>query len=129
MRVAVRCALILATAGAPGCLPNRLDPAAADLRMISYAPRGCQQLGPVEGDQGGWISGDMTSKKDLELGARNALRNQAHELGANVVQLVDRSSSADSFAGSGSPRAVRYGGIAWRCPASAAANTLPARAR
>lgn len=41
------------------------------------------------GSQGNWFTGDVTSNKNLVIGARNELRNEAYKLGANVVYVQD----------------------------------------
>lgn len=59
-----------------------------------YAGR-CQFLGEVVGSQGNWLTGSWTPNKNIALGARNDLRNEAAKLGANVVVLTDTINSTD----------------------------------
>jgi hypothetical protein len=103
------------------CTPLPLLPGAEDVLTVSRAPRNCERLGTVAAHQGGLLSGDLTSNEDLDQGARNELRNKAHHLGADTVQITSREgSSGETFAGSDEPREVRYEGIAWRCGATSA---------
>ena len=51
--------------------------------------KNCKYLGEIVGSQGNWFTGDFTSNKDLVIGARNELRNEAHKLGANIVYIQD----------------------------------------
>lgn len=109
---AVCCAALSALA----CTPKALSDQGEQVLMTHHEPAGCQRLGEVEGSQGGALSGDMTSRKDLDQGARNDLRNRAARLGADTVQIVRREGiTPQTFAGSGEAHAVAYRGIAWRC--------------
>jgi hypothetical protein len=99
-----------------GCQAKSLSDAGSQIATVSQVPRGCTRLGDVAGRSGGWISGDVTAPRDLELGARNDLRNQAAERGADTVQIVSRDGVDDrTFAGHGGKNEVRYEGVAWRC--------------
>jgi len=99
-----------------GCLAKSLSSGGAQVITVSRAPHGCERLGDVEGRSGGWIRGDVTSRQDLELGARNTLRNDAAKLGADTVQIVHREGvTTQTFAGTGDVNQVRYSGVAWRC--------------
>jgi len=114
LRIAVLCtgsALLLA-----GCMVKSLSEAGADVTTVSQTPRGCERLGDVVGSTGGPLRGEVSSARDLDLGARNDLRNRAAELGADTVQIVRREGvSPQTFAGNSAPSQVRYTGIAWRC--------------
>jgi hypothetical protein len=99
-----------------GCLAKSLSAAGAEVVTTSQAPRSCERIGDVAGSSGGALRGDMSSVRDLELGARNDLRNRAAELGADTVQIVRREGvTPQTFAGHASTSQVRYTGVAWRC--------------
>lgn len=99
-----------------GCVAKRLSSAGAEVRTVSQPPGRCQRLGEVSGRSGGWVSGDVTSPRDLELGARNDLRNAAARLGADTVQILRREgTSGQTFSGHAAPNVVVYRGVAWRC--------------
>ena len=78
-------------------------------------PEGCQRLGDVVGRSAGGMRGDMSSRHDLDLGARNDLRNRAARLGPDTVELVRLDGIVThSFAGHARPSAVEAVGVAWR---------------
>jgi hypothetical protein len=114
LRIAFLCAggaLALA-----GCLAKGLSDAGAGVTTTRQAPRGCARLGEVVGSSGSALRGDLSSPHDLDLGARNDLRNRAAALGADTVQMVRREGvTPQTFAGQSAPTQVRYTGIAWRC--------------
>ena len=56
----------------------------------------CTYKGEVAGSQGNWLTGGWTSNKNLALGARNELRNEAAKLGANVVVITETLNSTDA---------------------------------
>ena len=73
-----------------GCASQGLNAQAA--RVIASpnpAPKGCKYLGQVVGNQGNFFTGGWTSNRNLEEGSMNDLRNQAGNLGANYVQLIN----------------------------------------
>lgn len=47
----------------------------------------CRYLGEVIGSQGNFFTAGATTNKNLILGSRNELRNEAHKLGGNIVHL------------------------------------------
>jgi hypothetical protein len=99
-----------------GCVAKSLSNAGSEVITVSQAPRGCERLGDVAGASGGWITGDVTSQRDLDMGARNDLRNAAAKLGADTVQIIRREGVSDrTFAGTSQPNRVHYSGVAWRC--------------
>ena len=55
----------------------------------------CTYKGEIAGAQGNWLTGYWTSNKNLALGARNDLRNEAAKLGANVVVISETLSGTD----------------------------------
>jgi hypothetical protein len=82
-----------------GCASVALLPEAGRVELINEPPdrSSCEFVGEVVGSQGNWVTGDYTSNKNLVVGARNELRNEASKLGANVVHVQDhRNTSADT---------------------------------
>ena len=84
-------AVCLASIAFAGCAANAVNPDAQGVELVNEAPdpAKCKFLGEVVGSQGNWFTGDYTSNKNLVIGARNELRNEAHALGANVVYVQD----------------------------------------
>ena len=78
-----------------GCAAIPLAPEAMKVEIAREAPKNCKKLGDVVGTQGSWFTGDYTSNKNLMIGARNDLRNQAHKMGGNVV-VIENTSNATS---------------------------------
>ena len=74
-----------------GCAATPVKPEAQGVEIVNEVPdkASCTFLGEVVGSQGNWITGDYTSNKNLVLGARNELRNEAHALGGNIVYVQD----------------------------------------
>lgn len=99
-----------------GCMAKSLSPAGAAVSVVSQAPAGCERLGELVGLSPGGMRGDMSSPHDLELGARNDLRNRAALMGADTVQMLGREGIVThSFAGHARASQVRHTGVAWRC--------------
>lgn len=63
------------------CSAIQTIPGADKVELVNEAPNTeqCQFLGEVIGSQGNWVTGDYTANEDLVLGARNELRNKAHQ--------------------------------------------------
>lgn len=74
-----------------GCAAISATSSGALVEVVTDAPSkyACKFLGDVYGSQGNWITGDITSNKNLAMGSRNDIKNEAAELGANVVQIQD----------------------------------------
>lgn len=73
-----------------GCASQVLTPQAQ--RVIASpnpAPKGCKYRGQVVGNQGNFFTGGWTSNRNLEEGSMNDLKNQAANLNANYVQLIN----------------------------------------
>jgi hypothetical protein len=117
-----RCCAILCVAILISCAAIKLQPGAEQVRITTNEPQACQYLGEVTGNQGNFFTGGFTSNANLETGARNDMKNQAHKMGANTVQLLtNRTGQTGSFGqGSGSVQQtnVTYTGIAYRCPSA-----------
>ena len=80
-----------------GCAAKALNPGASKVLVNSRAPnKTCKFLGQVHGNQGDFWTGEFTSYKNLEIGAMNDIRNQAHALGANFVELQVNRAGVDS---------------------------------
>jgi uncharacterized protein YbjQ (UPF0145 family) len=114
--------LLIAFASAlAGCAATTLNPAARGV-IVSRPPAadGCKYVGTVIGEQGGSLSGGMTSNRNLALGAMNDMKNEAHALGANYVVLED-SKAGNTISGSengisGGQTDVTNIGNAYVCP-------------
>lgn len=70
-----------------GCSAKPINQDAKSVRIVDSAPANCLYLGEVDGTQGNWFTADFTSDRNILVGARNQLKNEAHKLGANVVVL------------------------------------------
>lgn len=116
----MRLRTVLVSAGSAlllfGCMAKALSPAGGRVALVGEVPAGCTRLGEVVGLSPGGMRGDMSSPHDLELGARNDLRNRAAALGADTVQTTAREGIVThSFAGHARPSQVRQTGVAFRC--------------
>jgi hypothetical protein len=84
------------------------------VELVTVKPPGnCKPLGDVVGSQGNWITGDYTSNKNLLIGARNDLRNQAAEMGGNFVWVQD-SSNTNAWGSTGTTNTTVLG-VVYRC--------------
>jgi hypothetical protein len=116
MRIRIVFAGIGSALALAGCMAKSLSPAGSQVAVVSEAPAGCERLGELAGLSPGGMRGDMSSPHDLELGARNDLRNRAALMGADTVQTLGREGIVThSFAGHARPSQVRHTGVAWRC--------------
>jgi len=73
-----------------GCsATNVLEPKASDVRIYTTItqPDQCKYLGEVIGAEGQLYNFLFISNYHLTKGARDDLRNQAYELGGNIVQI------------------------------------------
>ena len=104
-----------------GCSAKEIKPTARKVRITTKEPsqKRCKYLGQISGDQGNFFTGGWTSNKNLEVGARNSLKNEAAELGANVVHLVTNraanTGSGGQWGGHSSQTNVIYVGEAYYC--------------
>lgn len=93
--------ILLGTCVLCGCAAKAVLPEAQHVEIVNEAPdrTRCKFLGEVTGSQGNWFTGDYTSNRNLVIGARNELRNEAHKRGGNVVQIQDmkNTNKADSL--------------------------------
>ena len=74
-----------------GCAANTLTPEGNRVVILKEVPEQyrCTYKGEIAGSQGNWMTGYWTSNKNLAIGARNDLRNEAAKLGANVVVIAE----------------------------------------
>ena len=80
-----------------GCAAPSLSEQAQRVVILQNLPTQfqCSYKGEIAGAQGNWLTGYWTSNKNLALGARNDLRNEAAKLGANVVVISETLSGTD----------------------------------
>ncbi len=97
-----------------GCSAIQVNPEAQQVEIHVEKPTGvCKQLGEAVGSQGGWLTGDYTSDKNLMVGARNDLRNSAAAMGGNYVWLQQtNNSNSPSSRGTTSTTVI---GMVYRC--------------
>ena len=101
--------------GLVACAATAPTQGAAAVELVSDRPgSNCKALGEAIGSQGNWATGDWTSNKNLMLGARNDLRNQAAALGGNVVH-VQNQSNATAWGSLGTTNTTVVG-MVYRCP-------------
>ena len=94
-----------------GCsATNVLKPAASDVRIYTTIPQleQCKYLGEIIGAEGKLYNYLFISNYNMTKGARDHLRNQAHELGGNVIQVETRSFNYTS--------STVYVGNVYACP-------------
>ncbi len=107
--------------GLAACQAIPLQPGAEQVRLTNEQPKDCKFLGDVTGNQGNFFTGDFTSNRTLETGARNDIKNQARGMGGNVVYLLtNRAGQSGSFGEGGggiSQTNVTLSGSVYDCPA------------
>lgn len=98
-----------------GCSAIAVKPEANLVSVVTEEAglKQCKFLGEIAGSQGNWITGGYTADKDLMIGARNALKNAAYDLGGDTVYLQQTSSSGRYMA-SGLSNATLIG-KAYKC--------------
>jgi hypothetical protein len=104
-----------------GCAAKAMSPGAQQVRFMQSEPADCKYLGEVTGNQGNFLTGGWTSNANLETGARNDMKNQAHNLGGNVIVLLtNRAGQTGSYSsgwGGGSQQTnVTMTGTVFSCP-------------
>ena len=113
---------IMIIVGLSACSSIPLKPEAKFVRLTKNEPdRTCQFLGDITGNQGDFFTGEFTSNEDLESGARNDLKNQAYDIGGNVIYLLtERAGQTGSFhheyGGGTSQTNVTLSGNVYYCP-------------
>ena len=104
---------------AAGCAAAPLMSADASQVLVTRNAPGeeCQFVGEVLGSQGNFWTAEFTSDEDLVRGARNRMRDEAYDLGANFVQIElenqSHNTSDESFGGVYSSVII---GNAYLCP-------------
>lgn len=108
------------------CSPAQLNAGAQRIKIVTSEPEGCKYLGEVTGSQGNNITGAFTSNEDLEIGARNEMKNAAAKLRADTVQLLTTRTGLTSSVGAApadntpsgyaEPTTITYTGAAYKCP-------------
>lgn len=107
--------IISAAVSILGCAAKPVLPAAQGIEIVTETPdrSKCKLLGEVTGSQGNWFTGDFTSNKNLAIGARNEIRNEAHMLGGNLVHIQDmKNTNAWGSLGTSNTTAI---GKVYRC--------------
>ncbi len=104
-----------------GCSANSLMSKAKNVRVTNNEPsHECKYLGEVTGSQGNFITGKWTSNSNLEKGAYNDLKNEAADLGGNVVVIITQraTQTSSTYEGSGTSQetGVILTGNVYSCP-------------
>ncbi|MCP4575747.1 MAG: DUF4156 domain-containing protein [Deltaproteobacteria bacterium] len=101
-----------------GCSAVQVRPGAERVRVTNTEPGNeCKFLGEATGNQGNFLTGVVTSNKNLETGARNDLKNKAAAMGGNlVVILTQRAGNTRGSDGSGGQTNVTLSGNVYSCP-------------
>lgn len=111
-----------------GCASIKVEPGAANvIASPNPPPKSCRYVGQIIGNQGNFFTGGFTSNRNLEEGAMNDLKNRAHKIGANYVQIITNragytgsmSSSGGDYnymSGSSQQTNITNMGNAYRCP-------------
>ncbi|MFC2075151.1 DUF4156 domain-containing protein [Bdellovibrionota bacterium] len=104
-----------------GCAATPINPGAQLVMLGHEKPdKACKYLGEAVGSQGGSFTGVWTSNVNMEIGAKNDLKNKAAGMGANYVQLLTQragdTSSYSRYGGGGGQTNVVYVGACYRCP-------------
>ncbi|MGQ9450179.1 DUF4156 domain-containing protein [Leclercia sp. TB492] len=107
----VGAALLLA-----GCSSgNELSAGGQSVRFVEDKPGSeCQLVGTATGKQSNWLSGQHGEEGGSMRGAANGLRNQAAEMGGNVIYGV--SSPTQGMLSSFVPTASEMQGQVYKCP-------------
>jgi hypothetical protein len=112
---------VLAISSALGCAAISVKPGAEKVIVTRQsAPKSCKYLGSVVGNQGGSLTGGLTSNRNLAEGATNDMKNKAFDMGANYVVLetnqAGSTQSGDYHSFSGQQTDVTNTGNAYHCP-------------
>ena len=80
-----------------GCMANSVTPQGQKSSLFKVCLPNINALTKEKSlaTQGNWLTGSWTSNSNLALGARNDLRNEAAELGANVVVITETINATD----------------------------------
>ena len=116
MRVNVCAGIVGAVLLLAGCSSgNELSAGGHSVRFVEEKPGSeCQLVGTATGKQSNWLSGQHGEEGGSMRGAANALRNQAAEMGGNVIYGV--SSPTQGLLSSFVPTASEMQGQVYKCP-------------
>jgi len=116
MRVKVSAGIVGAALLLAGCSSgNDLSAGGQGVRFVEDKPGAeCQLIGMATGKQSNWLSGQHGEEGGSMRGAANALRNQAAQMGGNVLYGV--SSPTQGMLSSFVPTASEMQGQVYKCP-------------
>lgn len=111
-----RISLLIALFVLSGCDAVPINPGAKHVKLTNTEPgKECQLLGEATGDQGNFLTGGWTSNSNLDLGARNDLKNKAAVMGGNVVVILTHRAGQTGSAGDSQQTNVTITGNVYRC--------------
>lgn len=113
--------LVLVMMALAGCSATSVNSNANRVRVTNNEPgKECKFLGDITGSQGNFFTGGWTSNSNLETGARNDLKNQAANMGGNVVSIITQRAgqTGSSYDGTGGLEQtnVTLTGNVYHCP-------------
>jgi len=116
MRVKVCAGIVGAALMLAGCSSsNELTAGGQNVRFVEDKPgTECHLIGTASGKQSNWLSGQRGEEGGSMRGAANALRNQAAEMGGNVIYGV--SSPTQGMLSSFVPTDSEMIGQVYKCP-------------
>lgn len=116
MRVKICAGIVGAALLLAGCSSsNELSAGGQNVRFVEDKPGNeCQLIGTATGKQSNWLSGQHGEEGGSMRGAANGLRNQAAEMGGNVIYGV--SSPTEGLLSSFVPTASEMIGQVYKCP-------------
>ena len=116
MRVIVCAGIVGAALLLAGCSSSdELTAGGQNVRFVEDKPASeCQLLGTATGKQSNWLSGQQGEEGGSMRGAANALRNQAADMGGNVIYGV--SSPTQGMLSSFVPTDSEMIGQVYKCP-------------
>ena len=116
MQVKCYAGIVVAALLLAGCRSgNGLSSDGQNVRFVEDTPAAeCQYLGTATGKQNNWLSGQHGEEGGSMRGAANDLRNQAAQMGGNVIFSV--TSPTQGFLSSFVPTASEMNGQVYKCP-------------
>ncbi|MDU2940459.1 DUF4156 domain-containing protein [Superficieibacter sp. BNK-5] len=116
MRVKVSAGIVGVALLLAGCsASNDLTAGGQSVRFVEDKPGAeCQLVGTATGKQSNWLSGQHGEEGGSMRGAANALRNEAAQMGGNVIYGV--SSPTQGMLSSFVPTASEMQGQVYKCP-------------
>lgn len=105
-----------------GCAAIKLTPGAERVRITMTEPgKDCKFVGDITGNQGNFWTGQFTSNRNMETGARNDLKNRAFAMGGNrIFLLTQRAGQKGSYGrygqGTSYQQNVTLTGSVFNCP-------------